>query len=1634
MNQKFKWCFLGVVLGIGMAFTACDSPMGMGSTVDLEPPVLKITGIMLPDGTETSVEAEDNMLLIGPGILVGTGFTLMGEARDNVRVERITVEEIGPNAEKINGKNPLWDNARIASPARRGDWQKWSIVLDGIEKGERTIRISALDHVKNSGPDSVKQITLLVDTEPPFVKEIKIERQPGLTVGLLPKTKLEELDQNLFENIDYFQNENFTLRAVIEHDFSLADVTLNFLGEDGNELFDKGRERIPGTTVYAPAWFITAAELIAANPIYASGRHYLKVVVTARALAGHSGQYGHTNLLYNLCWYPEADNPHIEVAVSADAETGIFIEKAGSILPVRVFDDDNVGEIYAGMISEDGWANYMPANTDAEKLQSLVNNPGAIPGLQKKPLDAPARNAVVPVDIGDTRGDYCLIVLARDYKGPGKQDDEVWSQKIFPVKVIEEGIPVITIESPNENTAPSLTGGTNFTITGNVLNLEEVSVFRIVWIPAGTGWNVSQQIEKGEEALLNGVPGNGIIIRELELSSRPDKQIGDKWYKVQAFSTTFNIFEDFMYNGVVENEPKFFMFYTQGRGGDDIFASLRLMPYKKPPVIKIESPLNWEPYAPNNNIHFIIDVESEFEAPIDLVTLTSAKDGQDIPLTRGSGENENQWTATTSQSQKDDYPYEITATDRLNNTAQMEIYIQVTTLPELERITSPHNSGAVFSSRDTITIQAVFDGTVSHVFDDTLGIPLPGAKNVPRLKLEGFTPSTTVRYAYYVRGAGTTTLDFEYKVESDDYTGVPGPLTGLQVTAFEPNGGEVNAVEPDIDALNSTNPANNIPATKRLYVNGIAPRITNITLTGEDGDPVYSPWLRAGAIVKAEVAVDKDIRVLGTPALRLQFDNGTPTTRNANFITMNGSRTMIFQYTIQSGDGADPVKCTAASCFSAGDRAMITDTAGANGNELLLDSLATVITGSVYVDAIRPAALNVSYTVNNPSSKTIQIATAAIESDAKRVEYTKDGLNWITITSPYWFVIDDPGHYTVAARQIDRAGNISSDGDKLEFDIGSCNLIAITCDKPDGSYKQGDILTFKLLFSGKVTNAAGTSITIQGTGATNSATNQGAAVNITNFTIISSPASANELTGTYTVGSGKIWRPVTVSAINLAGAKGEDGTMPGGDLPNVMKSYNDSRTGLNVLSIAPSVTAVYGAAPGNQNLAAANNTITIKFDQKVLPENGIITVRPADNWYIPPVLSNEEYAKISNALATSTTNMGYINNNYTETTHGLKISETYYVPDTVTKYVLNFGNNLSDTTTGAVNNARTALNAAKYLWQEVESVDTSQVTGSGTDTITLTLLDKLPNGRNWKVVVAAGAFCDEAGNPSVAFNGNTYNVWSIPTADPVIRVNRVSNNHVTVNPTSNTVTGTKGTTNEVTSRVNVEYRIDCVTPGAAISYGERYQGQSTVSTATTGFGASSTDGPQNSAIADALITDLTGMTATTGYTLGTILTIGDTDLYTARKDYIAATANLASLGGGSGSGRAYEGAFKTVIVYRSPPVGGGKPYIKLEATNTQNGAVTISGFPMDYNDMSGKSSKYAYHHTTNTNDWIWISWEIVSNFWHVGMVMVRDTPNSAFTEPEDPWQPWTGDHYAHNFRKYGNWGLRTYANAAGNGY
>jgi len=219
---------------------------------------------------------------------------------------------------------------------------------------------------------------------------------------------------------------------------------------------------------------------------------------------------------------------------------------------------------------------------------------------------------------------------------------------------------------------------------------------------------------------------------------------------------------------------------------------------------------------------------------------------------------------------------------------------------------------------------------------------------------------------------------------------------------------------------------------------------------------------------------------------------------------------------------------------------------------------------------------------------------------------------------------------------------------------------------------------------------------------------------------------------------------------------------------------------------------------------------------------------------------------------------------------------TFMVPDTVSKWVLDYQFGINQDV-AAVNNIRTALTAAKYRWQEVDVVN-SNVVISGS-TVTITLNEPLLHGLQWDVAYPEGTFTDMAGNNAAL--ENSYWLWSNGVQTPVVRVNRrsydgrtsewhrsrgASNNYTFANPTDSTDWGADTAVGDAATNAGwgianfntIHYRVDCESPGAALTVGTHKGTSNTSATGANARGSASAAWTGSVLAANANATDING--------------------------------------------------------------------------------------------------------------------------------------------------------------------------------
>jgi hypothetical protein len=129
----------------------------------------------------------------------------------------------------------------------------------------------------------------------------------------------------------------------------------------------------------------------------------------------------------------------------------------------------------------------------------------------------------------------------------------------------------------------------------------------------------------------------------------------------------------------------------------------------------------------------------------------------------------------------------------------------------------------------------------------------------------------------------------------------------------------------------------------------------------------------------------------------------------------------------------------------------------------------------------------------------------------------------------------------VTARQIDAAGNVSpsvSPTMNISIDTGFPAITSISCEQPNGYYREGATLTFKLSFAEPVrTVGAGAYLTLVA---------DGTSVDLAHATVTEAgdPEGTTTLTFTYTVARGTRSTTSTCSAATLTNVEDPFGNTP----------------------------------------------------------------------------------------------------------------------------------------------------------------------------------------------------------------------------------------------------------------------------------------------------------------------------------------------------------------------------------------------------------------------------------------------------------------------------------------------------------
>lgn len=618
-------------------------------------------------------------------------------------------------------------------------------------------------------------------------------------------------------------------------------------------------------------------------------------------------------------------------------------------------------------------------------------------------------------------------------------------------------------------------------------------------------------------------------------------------------------------------------------------------------------------------------------------------------------------------------------------------------------------------------------------------------------------------------------------------------------------------------------------------------------------------YYNEGKSLTIKVKFDENVYVSGSPKVTLETG---ATDRDAVFAYGSGTEILTFLYTVQSGDNTSDLDYASTSALNL-NGGTIKDAVG-NDATLTLPAPggANSLGGNknIFIDTIAPSAPTVSG-IANGRYNTSKTFTYAGEVGAT-IEYTTDaGASWISGTGT---TLNIEGTYIVKGRQRDQAGNISSESDSVTVIIDDSEPLP-----PMLSGIMSGIYNTTQSFS--ISGEDGATLQYSFDGTNWNTLSSGATRDLSTDGIYPVRARQMDLAGNYSLSTSVV--SVTI-----------DKTLPTVSLLSPLNDAEDVGVGSNIV---------------------------ITFSETVYRETGEIVIESFDdnNKFVPAVLTVDEYNEISSKL--SGANLTTFQNSYSLGTNGAPGG----VPDVVGRYILDYDIDITNA------GLKTILDAIDYF-KAIIDVSSTQVTGTGTNTITINPFNDLAKGRKYKVTIPGTAFRDAVGNLYLG-NSEAFSFTTGPVATPVIRINKQSGNGDTQPTTTN-------------------FKISCETYGASIYYTLGDDSGSSPSDPTT---SSYTTNPGTIGISG-------------NYTSGYIKHI---------KAIAYKSPDLTA------SSISEEKAYRTVFVKNYDA---GVNNIWFRGSNNGGGPTTAPGFPLRWEENQLEFIKLGKKDTIVSNNWYWITWEV----------------------------------------------------------
>jgi hypothetical protein len=1020
-----------------------------------------------------------------------------------------------------------------------------------------------------------------------------------------------------FENIDEFQNEFFRISTELIATFdNIAAARLNIYTVDGKLL--NTEKIVPSgytiadqpdkTHLRYPYWDITHAQLVSYDQENAGGPHYIYFEIRAWSDTDWTGtdlvgkpnidlstgaeEPGRSQLAGGTVWYPESDNPIAYIdkrKIIGTTNTITLTPNTTGALDIDIYDDDKLNNIFLGLVSKDDFDTRRMAlnKTETEYLAYLTDDSNSTErtaimnlcitqnlksDLYTEVPDTANRNRTLPLATGG-EGEFRLIALVRESARPESgynyaNNIQKWSA--YPpliVQVQSATAPLIIVENPlKDNAFPNLEDdGRTFIMSGYALAGLQVNKVLIAWVPPNrTASDADTAITASDSGVWAGnmyTHTSGVKVWNIPTTDQGQENFGSADYYKTGFTKTFDIADDFQYNGasafkgITNNNLFVIRAYVTSNSATKNF---RLIGTTAGPTIRVTSPTSPTSYHD-------IGKELVLRMQVEKTEGIALKDNSFViedttsgipsglgPLTGGNGEY--QRIAPLSSVEKygkgDPRTYEFKAENILGNEAKQNRTIIMSIEPLIESILCANGS-------DTYG-----EGT-ELFFDVTYSMPV-NVIGTPRLKLFFVNQNDTWNaasspYAVYVgpqaseTETASNTLQFRYVVKLNDntallqntYTNPPIDLNGATIQSFSLT-----------DALNKVDQAVSMQTKQTVKLDGVHPTVLRAYFT-QNGLGTNPTYFTKSKTITINLTCSEPIMVAGSPIVYIATTAGTISTFPAVY-SSKSSETLSFTYTVE-----DSVNITQERQLSwaASSNVWINMNGGSIkdnvGNDIDVSTAARpgqsnlqgTANGSytnqeAYIKTNKPAtptltihstqpgaqatnATTAVVTGNNLSGQYFYVRAAGIEitgtnntvntsfTGGSTPHYTLGGTGNYRYSTGTTNAITDahydsrnssgytPSTYTVAVWQTDRAGN-ESDRATRDVTINSrpADLTGIDINLQNGSHPAGTVVPFKLSFAQKITVNANATVKLDikgiGTNATGTANIPAISVPVTN--------------------------------------------------------------------------------------------------------------------------------------------------------------------------------------------------------------------------------------------------------------------------------------------------------------------------------------------------------------------------------------------------------------------------------------------------------------------------------------------------------------------------------------------------------